>query len=106
MGGGGGKTRFLFSVSPISQPPLPINNHHSLSGGDCMYIYYFCSRFTVSAAYYGLAFNISYLFGNKYLNFGISQLVDLSGVFVLAWAVPRYGILTRLPIVGNVALEI
>ncbi|XP_028413345.1 organic cation transporter protein-like [Dendronephthya gigantea] len=47
--------------------------------------------FTVSSAFYGLAFNISALFGDKYINFGISEAVDLCAILVILWAVPKFG---------------
>ena len=46
-------------------------------------------RFTGSASFYGLAFNISFLFGDKYLNFTISALADVGVHFVLLRAIPR-----------------
>ncbi|XP_046854532.1 solute carrier family 22 member 6-A-like isoform X1 [Xenia sp. Carnegie-2017] len=53
--------------------------------------------FTVSAAYYGLSFNISFLFGDKYLNFGVGIVMDTLVISASFWALPRFG--CRRPIV-------
>ncbi|XP_028413363.1 organic cation transporter protein-like [Dendronephthya gigantea] len=47
--------------------------------------------FTISAAFFGLAFNISFLFGDKYVNFFISEATDMCGVLLMFWAVPKFG---------------
>ena len=52
-------------------------------------LHLFLSRFTFSAAYFGLAFHISHLFGSKYLNFAISSILDAIGVSSLLWIMPR-----------------
>ena len=40
--------------------------------------------------FYGLAINISFLFGDKYVNFAISEAVDMCAVVLMFWAVPKY----------------
>ena len=52
-------------------------------------LHLFMFRFTFSAAYYGLAFHISHLFGSKYLNFAISTILDAISVSSLIWIMPR-----------------
>lgn len=47
--------------------------------------------FSIAVSYFGLALNISYLPGNKYLNYAISCSLDLFAAVSLCWAVPRYG---------------
>ncbi|CAB4022626.1 organic cation transporter -like [Paramuricea clavata] len=51
----------------------------------------FLNWFTFALGYYGLAFHISHLFGNKYLNFAISSIMDAIFESNLLWIVPRYG---------------
>ena len=52
-------------------------------------IFYCCYRISVNAAFYGLSFNISFLFGDKYLNFAAGQVVDVLCISSLLLTVPR-----------------
>ncbi|XP_028406659.1 organic cation transporter protein-like [Dendronephthya gigantea] len=51
----------------------------------------FLAWFTFSAGFYGLAFHISFLFGDKYLNFALSCIMDVIIGSNLIWIIPRYG---------------
>ena len=51
--------------------------------------YMFCFRFTCDMSYFVLAFSLSSLHGNKYLNVAISCLMDLSAVLIFIWLLPR-----------------
>jgi hypothetical protein len=62
----------------------------------CKLLHNVLYRFTVSAVFYGLAFNISFLFGDKYVNFGISEAVDMCAVVLAFWAVPRYMLMSYI----------
>ncbi|XP_046856032.1 solute carrier family 22 member 8-like isoform X2 [Xenia sp. Carnegie-2017] len=47
--------------------------------------------FSITITFYGLSFNISFLFGNKYFNFIFGQVIDVLMVSSLLWSLPRFG---------------
>ena len=59
--------------------------------------------FSISVTFFGLSFNISFLFGNKYLNFAVGQVIDVLCISSLLWTVPRFG--RRKPLVSTIFIS-